>query len=346
MKPDLRLPNPNPSSSNAGRGFEKVILRLVKGGPERVAIEAGQIDAIIDSATGKVILLPEAQRALVERKARFRSLVALCSDWTWEQDEHYRFAARAGAGVGSSGFDDAHIIGKTLWELPFDNMSEADWQTHRTQLEWRATFRGPRSQARGSRRSALPASAASRYSTIGTVQRITRSRGTSPSASRRSRVQEPNRRPRHPMRSPPMSACSMWPGSPWRIRHGVLAASHAGIGACLEGANYLADATAGGNERGRIAIAGGIRQVIAESASFFATITLVTPVERAGVTSRALPEHRGARSQKARGHHRAQARELLLLEHTVPLACRRRRRNAALKAVICAVCETQGWDCG
>ena len=69
-----------------------------------------------------------------------RSLVALCSDWYWEQDEHYRFAARAGAGAGSSGFDDAHIIGKTLWELPFDNMSEADWQTHRTQLEWRATF--------------------------------------------------------------------------------------------------------------------------------------------------------------------------------------------------------------
>lgn len=106
MNPKLNMPQRNPPRSNAQPGFENVVLRLVKGSPERVAIEAGQIDAIIDSATGKVILLPEAQRALVARKARLRSLVALCSDWTWEQDEHYRFAARAGAGVGSSGFDD------------------------------------------------------------------------------------------------------------------------------------------------------------------------------------------------------------------------------------------------
>ncbi len=98
------------------------------------------MNAIVDSTTGKVILPPQAQRALVERKARLRSLVALCTDWTWEQDEHYRFATRAGAGAGSSGLDDADLIGKTLWELPFDNMSEADWQMHRTQLEWRATF--------------------------------------------------------------------------------------------------------------------------------------------------------------------------------------------------------------
>jgi PAS domain S-box-containing protein len=47
---------------DAGRRLEKVILRLVKGGPERLAIEAGQADAIIDPANGTVILLPEVQR--------------------------------------------------------------------------------------------------------------------------------------------------------------------------------------------------------------------------------------------------------------------------------------------
>ena len=140
MNPGHNRPQRTPARSNAKPGFENVVLRLIKGGPERLAIEAGQIDAIIDTASGSAILLPEAQRALIERNARIRGLVALCSDWTWEQDEHYRFAARAGAGVGSSGFDDTDIIGKTLWELPFDNMSETDWQTHRTQLEWRATF--------------------------------------------------------------------------------------------------------------------------------------------------------------------------------------------------------------
>lgn len=127
--------------SSAKPGFKNVILRLVKGGPERLAVEAGQIDAVIDTTSGNVILLPEAQRALVERKVRFRGLLALCSDWYWEQDEHYRFTARAGAGIAGSAFDVAKIIGKTLWELPFENMSEADWQMHRRQLEWRMAFR-------------------------------------------------------------------------------------------------------------------------------------------------------------------------------------------------------------
>jgi CRP-like cAMP-binding protein len=39
-------------------------LRLVKGGPEQQAIEAGEIDAIIDHEGSNVILLPAARRAL------------------------------------------------------------------------------------------------------------------------------------------------------------------------------------------------------------------------------------------------------------------------------------------
>ncbi len=133
---------PEPATGDAPRaGFEKVILRLVKGGPERVAIAAGQIDAVMDSRTGKVILLPEARQAIQARETQFRDLLELCSDWTWEQDEHHRFAARSGDGIGRSGLDDAQILGKTLWDLPFDNMSDADWQRHRTLLEWRYAFR-------------------------------------------------------------------------------------------------------------------------------------------------------------------------------------------------------------
>ena len=66
-----------PSGTIAERGFKKAVLRLVKGGPERLAIEAGQIDAIIDPASGHAILLPDAQRALIERKApnRYASTV-------------------------------------------------------------------------------------------------------------------------------------------------------------------------------------------------------------------------------------------------------------------------------
>ena len=44
-----------------------MLLRLAKGGPERQAIDAGEIDAIIDYASSNVILLPAA-RAVLERK--------------------------------------------------------------------------------------------------------------------------------------------------------------------------------------------------------------------------------------------------------------------------------------
>ena len=47
--------------------IKQVILRLVKGGPERRAIEAGQADAILDPASGSAFLLPATQRWLLDR---------------------------------------------------------------------------------------------------------------------------------------------------------------------------------------------------------------------------------------------------------------------------------------
>jgi PAS domain S-box-containing protein len=132
---DRSLPRP------AAAGLESRILRLVRSSPERRAIESGQVDAVIDPATGKAFLLPEAQRALREDQARVRGLLALSSDWCWEQDEHYRFVSHTGVASGRSGIYDESIIGKTLQDPPFDGMSEADWQAHLRLLEWRASFR-------------------------------------------------------------------------------------------------------------------------------------------------------------------------------------------------------------
>jgi CRP-like cAMP-binding protein len=49
---------------------------LAKGGPEQQAIEAGEIDAIVDHATSNVILLPAARRALQLRKAANEAPIA------------------------------------------------------------------------------------------------------------------------------------------------------------------------------------------------------------------------------------------------------------------------------
>jgi CRP-like cAMP-binding protein/PAS domain-containing protein len=54
----------SPSDLQAEAAFKDWIRRLVKGAAELAALEAGQIDAVMDPATGSAILLPEAQAAL------------------------------------------------------------------------------------------------------------------------------------------------------------------------------------------------------------------------------------------------------------------------------------------
>ncbi len=49
--------------------MKNALHRLAEGGPERRAIEAGEIDGIIDYANSNVFLLPAARRALRERAA-------------------------------------------------------------------------------------------------------------------------------------------------------------------------------------------------------------------------------------------------------------------------------------
>jgi PAS domain S-box-containing protein len=133
--PDRKPPRPS-----AGLGFEGRILRLVKGAPELRAIKSGQVDAVIDPATGKAFLLPDAQQALREEQARSRGLLSLSADWTWELDEGYRFVSHSSTAAGNAAPYDEGIIGKRFWELPFE-MQEADWKVHRRLLEWRTTFR-------------------------------------------------------------------------------------------------------------------------------------------------------------------------------------------------------------
>jgi PAS domain-containing protein len=137
----LAAPATSGCAAEASPSLEAKILRMVAGVRERRAIQLGQVDAIIDPKSGRPLLLPNAQAALLEGKARFRSLVELTSDGYWEQDEHYRFVLHTGATIGNELAGGSDIIGKTLWELPFDNDAEIDWQAHRTQLEWRAIFR-------------------------------------------------------------------------------------------------------------------------------------------------------------------------------------------------------------
>ncbi|MHB1872212.1 MAG: Crp/Fnr family transcriptional regulator [Steroidobacteraceae bacterium] len=60
----------SPSDLQAEAAFKEWVRRLVKGAAELKALDAGQVDAILDPATGSAILLPAAQAAL-RRSTRF-----------------------------------------------------------------------------------------------------------------------------------------------------------------------------------------------------------------------------------------------------------------------------------
>ncbi|MES2422793.1 MAG: EAL domain-containing protein [Pseudomonadota bacterium] len=77
--------------------------------------------------------------ALEQSRQRFRSLLALSTDWFWEQDAELRFTRLSG-GPESSDPGPAHLMGKRRWELDVDTNDEG-WAEHREAVEARRAFR-------------------------------------------------------------------------------------------------------------------------------------------------------------------------------------------------------------
>ncbi len=64
-----------------------------------------------------VVARKRTEKALQESEQRFRQLVAMSSDWYWEQDEQLRFVALTGHFTDKSGIAVERILGKTRGEL-------------------------------------------------------------------------------------------------------------------------------------------------------------------------------------------------------------------------------------
>jgi len=349
-----------PSGTTAERGFKKAILRLVKGGPERLAIEAGQIDAIIDPTSGHAILLPDAQRALIERKVGFRSLIGLAFDWYWEQDECYCFVSHRGATDEALGFTEEGVIGKALWDLSIDNLSKTDWQTLRQQLEWRVIFRDLEVRC-VDRAGELRYLSISGEPIFDDLDQFKGYRGITRDITGRKHseavVQESNRYARTILDGLGAAIAVLDEAGvvlsvnqAWR----ALAIAHSGIADVAFGSNYLAGCdNAGGDEHvDGMAIAAGVRQVIAgERALFRHDHASDSPAGRRWF---ALSISGTSGNDAARAvvscediTERKRGELLLELERTV-LRCLADADTAtvALKSVIRAVCESQGWNCG
>lgn len=78
--------------------------------------------------------------ALGRSESRFRSLTRLSSDWYWEQDDQFRFVRLSGElDPITRTANDGHV-GRTRWEMGALNLTEADWEAHRTILRAHQEF--------------------------------------------------------------------------------------------------------------------------------------------------------------------------------------------------------------
>ncbi len=82
-----------------------------------------------------------AQFALLESEARFRSLTELSSDWYWEQDRDLRMSFHSSGFEQSSGTKSEKLLGKRRWEEPNRFPLHGTWDEHRAVLEARRPFR-------------------------------------------------------------------------------------------------------------------------------------------------------------------------------------------------------------
>jgi len=82
-----------------------------------------------------------AERVLRASAARFRSLTQLSADWYWELDAEFRLTHMSSYVGDKSGLDASVYLGRKRWEQPALNLTEADWERHRAQLERREPFR-------------------------------------------------------------------------------------------------------------------------------------------------------------------------------------------------------------
>ena len=81
-----------------------------------------------------------AVEALRQSEERFRSLTKLSSDWYWEQDDQFRFVRLPGDLDQRTRIANDGHVGKTRWEMGAVNLTEADWERHRTELQSHQEF--------------------------------------------------------------------------------------------------------------------------------------------------------------------------------------------------------------
>ena len=80
----------------------------------------------------------QGERYLRESRERFKSLLAMSSDWYWESDKEHSITLMS-EGIDKTGLNRLAIIGKCLWELDIDP-EDQNWGVHRATVNSQHAF--------------------------------------------------------------------------------------------------------------------------------------------------------------------------------------------------------------
>jgi diguanylate cyclase (GGDEF)-like protein/PAS domain S-box-containing protein len=100
-----------------------------------------QAARVIGSQIGQFLQRKQAEEALRESEARFRSLTQLSSDFFWETDAGHRFTQIVHGPRYFPSQMTKSALGKAAWDLPSVKPDAAGWAAHRASFESHAPFR-------------------------------------------------------------------------------------------------------------------------------------------------------------------------------------------------------------
>jgi len=103
---------------------------------DRKTADGGVIGFRLDITTRK-----QAEEKLAQTELRLTSLLAMSSDWYWEQDVNYQFIHISGGMHRSTGIDPAVRYGRPRWEIPYTRITRKQMEEHRRQVEAHEPFR-------------------------------------------------------------------------------------------------------------------------------------------------------------------------------------------------------------
>lgn len=103
---------------------------------DRKTVDGGVIGFRLDITARK-----KAEQALEASEQRFKSLMAMSSDWYWEQNEKYEFTLISRGMEHSIGVESTARYGVRRWDIPYIGVSKEKMDEHRRQVEAHELFR-------------------------------------------------------------------------------------------------------------------------------------------------------------------------------------------------------------